>query len=190
VLTHALPVTATPAARTRDGALVWFTVAYGPTFLRLPRARLNAASEHLLAWCLEERTGRHLLHGEIVCLSVLLMAHLQENAPELAAATIGAAGVPVQPAAIGTTWAEVEAARLALPEYARDVVPWHTVVDHDANHLARLCPIGMLFVACRDGRSHCPEEWAEPAHLAAGSRVMLELVLRLDAALSELSPTP
>jgi glycerol-1-phosphate dehydrogenase [NAD(P)+] len=102
---------------------------FAPTFLRLPRARFNAASEHLLAWCLEERTGRRLLHGEIVCLGVLLMAHLQENAPELAAATIRAAGVPVQPAAIGTTWAEVEAALLALPEYARDVVPWHTVVD-------------------------------------------------------------
>jgi N-carbamoyl-L-amino-acid hydrolase len=55
--------------------------------------------------------------------------------------------------------------------------------SHDANHIARLCPIGMLFVACRDGRSHCPEEWAEPADLADGARVLLELVLRLDAAL-------
>ena len=55
--------------------------------------------------------------------------------------------------------------------------------SHDANHIARLCPIGMLFVACRDGRSHCPEEWAEPADLAAGARVLLELILRLGAAL-------
>jgi glycerol-1-phosphate dehydrogenase [NAD(P)+] len=102
---------------------------FAPTFLRLPRARFNAASEHLLAWCLEERTGRRLLHGEIVSLGVLLMAHLQENAPEVAAATVRAAGVPVQPEAIGTTWAEVEAAVLALPKYARDVVPWYTVVD-------------------------------------------------------------
>jgi hypothetical protein len=62
--------------------------------------------------------------------------------------------------------------------------------SHDANHLARLCPIGMLFIACRDGHSHCPEEWAETAYLAAGSRVLLELVLRLDAALAEPSPTP
>jgi N-carbamoyl-L-amino-acid hydrolase len=56
--------------------------------------------------------------------------------------------------------------------------------SHDANHLAQLCPIGMLFIPCRDGRSHCPEEWAEPAHLAAGTRVLLELLLRLDAALA------
>lgn len=55
--------------------------------------------------------------------------------------------------------------------------------SHDANHVALLCPIGLLFVACRAGRSHCPEEWAEPADLAAGARVLLELTLRLDAAL-------
>jgi glycerol-1-phosphate dehydrogenase [NAD(P)+] len=102
---------------------------FAPTFLRLPRARFNAASEHLLAWCLEERTGRRLLHGEIVSLGVVLMAHLQGNAPEIAAATVRAAGVPIQPAAVGTSWEEIEAAVLALPEYARDVVPWYTVID-------------------------------------------------------------
>jgi N-carbamoyl-L-amino-acid hydrolase len=52
--------------------------------------------------------------------------------------------------------------------------------SHDANHVARLCPIGLLFIPCREGRSHCPEEWAEVEHLAAGTRVLLELVLRLD----------
>jgi beta-ureidopropionase / N-carbamoyl-L-amino-acid hydrolase len=55
--------------------------------------------------------------------------------------------------------------------------------SHDANHMARLGPIGMLFIPCRDGRSHCPEEWAEAAHLAAGTAVLLELALRLDASL-------
>jgi N-carbamoyl-L-amino-acid hydrolase len=52
--------------------------------------------------------------------------------------------------------------------------------SHDAKHVARLCPIGLLFIPCRDGRSHCPEEWAEVEHLAAGTRVLLELLLRLD----------
>jgi N-carbamoyl-L-amino-acid hydrolase len=62
-------------------------------------------------------------------------------------------------------------------------VPWRRVTSgasHDANHVARLCPIGLLFVPCREGRSHCPEEWAEAGDLAAGARVLLELVLRLD----------
>lgn len=53
--------------------------------------------------------------------------------------------------------------------------------SHDANHVARLCPIGVLFIPCRDGRSHCPEEWAEVADLATGTRVLLEWTLRLDA---------
>jgi N-carbamoyl-L-amino-acid hydrolase len=52
--------------------------------------------------------------------------------------------------------------------------------SHDANHMARLCPIGLLFIPCREGRSHCPEEWAEVAHLATGAQVLLEVLLRLD----------
>jgi N-carbamoyl-L-amino-acid hydrolase len=62
-------------------------------------------------------------------------------------------------------------------------VPWRRLTSgasHDANHMARLCPIGLLFIPCRDGRSHCPEEWAEADHLATGARVLLEMVLRLD----------
>lgn len=86
-------------------------------------------------------------------------------------------------------------APLAVPEpmvaeaaaAARAVgVPYRLLTSgasHDANHVARLCPVGLLFIPCRDGRSHCPEEWAEAAHLAAGTRVLLELLLRLDAAL-------
>jgi beta-ureidopropionase / N-carbamoyl-L-amino-acid hydrolase len=52
--------------------------------------------------------------------------------------------------------------------------------SHDANHMAALCPIGLVFIPCRDGRSHCPEEWADVEHLATGARVLLELLLRLD----------
>jgi hydantoinase/carbamoylase family amidase len=74
----------------------------------------------------------------------------------------------------------VEAAEAA----ARAVgVPWRRLTSgasHDANHVARLCPIALLFIPCRDGRSHCPEEWAEVEHLATGTRVLLELLLRLD----------
>jgi hypothetical protein len=45
---------------------------------------------------------------------------------------LAAARVPVQPSAIGTSWDAVEAAVLALPAYARDVVPWHTIVSEIA----------------------------------------------------------
>jgi N-carbamoyl-L-amino-acid hydrolase len=51
---------------------------------------------------------------------------------------------------------------------------------HDAVQMARLGPIGMLFVPSRDGRSHCPEEWTEPAHLELGVAALLATLLELD----------
>jgi hypothetical protein len=54
---------------------------------------------------------------------------LTHAVPAPAAPAVRAWDGAFQPAAIDTTWAEVEAAVLALPEYARDVVPWYTVMD-------------------------------------------------------------
>lgn len=43
---------------------------------------------------------------------------------------------------------------------------------HDARHLHAVCPTAMLFAPCRDGVSHAEHEWAEPADLAAATRVL------------------
>jgi beta-ureidopropionase / N-carbamoyl-L-amino-acid hydrolase len=51
---------------------------------------------------------------------------------------------------------------------------------HDMAWFARIAPAAMLFVPCRGGRSHCPEEWAEPDAIALGAEVLLETLLRLD----------
>ena len=53
---------------------------------------------------------------------------------------------------------------------------------HDAAFVARIAPAAMLFVPCRNGRSHCPEEWTEPSELALGARVLLQAVRRIDGA--------
>jgi glycerol dehydrogenase-like iron-containing ADH family enzyme len=106
---------------------------FAPHFLAYPRARFNGGSEHLFAWCLEERAGRRVLHSEAVSLGVLLMAHMQRNAPEWAAGILQAARVAFQPEAIGTRWPEVEEVVLALPAYAREVVPYHTVINELAS---------------------------------------------------------
>lgn len=52
---------------------------------------------------------------------------------------------------------------------------------HDAAFLSRIAPAAMVFVPCREGRSHVPEEWAEPGAIAAGAVAMLEAVQRFDA---------
>ena len=43
---------------------------------------------------------------------------------------------------------------------------------HDAQVLAARCAVGMLFVPSIGGRSHCPEETTDPAHVALGTRVL------------------
>ena len=40
---------------------------------------------------------------------------------------------------------------------------------HDAAFMARIARAGMVFIPCRDGRSHAPEEFAENADIALGA---------------------
>jgi beta-ureidopropionase / N-carbamoyl-L-amino-acid hydrolase len=47
---------------------------------------------------------------------------------------------------------------------------------HDAMHIARLCPAGMIFVPCERGISHNEIENATPEDLAAGTRVLVEVL--------------
>lgn len=52
---------------------------------------------------------------------------------------------------------------------------------HDAAHIAALGPAAMVFVPCRDGRSHCPEEWAESTDLALAAQLLRGALQALDA---------
>lgn len=54
---------------------------------------------------------------------------------------------------------------------------------HDAVYMAPTGPMGMIFIPCLNGRSHCPEEWIEPEQLLDGARVLYQTVLELDSAL-------
>jgi beta-ureidopropionase / N-carbamoyl-L-amino-acid hydrolase len=54
---------------------------------------------------------------------------------------------------------------------------------HDAIYVAPTGPIGMIFVPCRGGRSHCAEEWIEPGQLLDGTRVLMQTLLDLDDSL-------
>jgi N-carbamoyl-L-amino-acid hydrolase len=51
---------------------------------------------------------------------------------------------------------------------------------HDANQLARIAPIGMIFVPSEGGRSHCPEEWTPYAQVATGIEAVIQAVLLFD----------
>jgi N-carbamoyl-L-amino-acid hydrolase len=52
---------------------------------------------------------------------------------------------------------------------------------HDTVQMARLGPVGMLFVPSAGGRSHCPEEWTSPERLESGVNALLATILALDS---------
>jgi len=65
--------------------------------------------------------------------------------------------------------AKIEEAAQALGHPARRLA---SGAFHDALYAARVCPAAMIFVPCRAGLSHHPEEWTEPRHARAGARVL------------------
>lgn len=58
-----------------------------------------------------------------------------------------------------------------------DLMELPSGAGHDANQMAEICPVGMVFIPCKDGRSHCPEEWSEKKDLANGAQALLNALL-------------
>jgi N-carbamoyl-L-amino-acid hydrolase len=52
---------------------------------------------------------------------------------------------------------------------------------HDAQEIAELGPVGMIFVPSRDGISHSPREFTRPEEVTNGTNVLLQSLLKLDA---------
>jgi N-carbamoyl-L-amino-acid hydrolase len=51
---------------------------------------------------------------------------------------------------------------------------------HDAQDMARLAPVGMIFIPSVGGISHSPKEFSRPADIANGANVLLGAVLKVD----------
>jgi beta-ureidopropionase / N-carbamoyl-L-amino-acid hydrolase len=51
---------------------------------------------------------------------------------------------------------------------------------HDAAFISHIGPSAMLFIPCRGGKSHTPEEWSEPHQLAVGAATLYETIRLLD----------
>ena len=51
---------------------------------------------------------------------------------------------------------------------------------HDAQEIARLCPVGMIFVPSVGGISHSPKEYSRPEDIVNGANVLLHTLLKLD----------
>ncbi|MGD9588531.1 MAG: M20 family metallo-hydrolase [Pyrinomonadaceae bacterium] len=56
---------------------------------------------------------------------------------------------------------------------------------HDAQEIADICPVGMIFVPSRSGISHSPNEFTEPSDITNGANVLLHSLIRLDKQLAK-----
>lgn len=55
---------------------------------------------------------------------------------------------------------------------------------HDAVYMAPTGPVGMVFIPCVNGRSHCPEESITEQQLSDGARVLAQALINLDKQLA------
>ena len=73
----------------------------------------------------------------------------------------------------------LEAARVACREM--NLIPKEMVsrAYHDSLFMARLCPISMIFIPCRGGVSHRPDEFSSREDIARGVEVLARTMVTL-----------
>jgi N-carbamoyl-L-amino-acid hydrolase len=89
------------------------------------------------------------------------------------------------------TWDHLEDP-VPLPSYMQDIVksafsdlevPIRQLpsrASHDAARIAPITPVGMVFIRCLEGKSHCPEEWASMDDIVLGTRLLGQSLFRLN----------
>ena len=50
---------------------------------------------------------------------------------------------------------------------------------HDTLFMARVCPVGMIFIPCKNGVSHRPDEYSAPEAIEKGVRVLARTLAKL-----------
>ena len=75
----------------------------------------------------------------------------------------------------------VEAIRAACGELGLQSLPMISRAYHDSLFMARIAPTGMIFIPCRDGISHRPDEYSSPEAIARGVEVLALTLARLAA---------
>jgi N-carbamoyl-L-amino-acid hydrolase len=67
---------------------------------------------------------------------------------------------------------------------AAESIPYKKMVSrayHDSLFMSRIAPIAMIFIPCRNGVSHRPDEYASPADIARGTHLLALALAKLAA---------
>ena len=101
-------------------------------------SRPEEGSEHFFAYNMEYLTKKHFIHGELVCLGVIIMSYFQENNLEEIFEIIKKAGALYRPAEIGTDWNEVLKCLLTLKDYViEESLPYCIMNEVKKNRIAK-----------------------------------------------------
>jgi ureidoglycolate amidohydrolase len=73
------------------------------------------------------------------------------------------------------------ALRHACEKHKLSFIPMTSRAYHDSLFISRIAPIAMLFIPCRNGYSHRPDEYASPEDIARGTLVLAETLAHLAA---------
>ncbi|MCI0403085.1 MAG: Zn-dependent hydrolase [Acidobacteria bacterium] len=68
----------------------------------------------------------------------------------------------------------------AVEEMRAPTLTMPSGAGHDAQSMAHLCPVGMIFVPSKDGISHSPAEYSRPERVACGCEALYRSLLLLD----------
>ena len=75
----------------------------------------------------------------------------------------------------------IETLSQACRKHEQKFLPMVSRAYHDSLFMARIAPTGMLFIPCRNGYSHRPDEYASPEDIARGTLVLAETLASLSA---------
>lgn len=73
----------------------------------------------------------------------------------------------------------VNALSEACQKHGFDFLPMTSRAYHDSLFMSRIAPVAMLFIPCRNGHSHRPDEYASPEDIGRGALVLAETLAAL-----------
>jgi N-carbamoyl-L-amino-acid hydrolase len=73
----------------------------------------------------------------------------------------------------------IEALSQSCRKHGLRFLPMISRAYHDSLFIARIAPVAMLFIPCRNGYSHRPDEYASPENIAQGTLVLAETLAAL-----------
>jgi len=69
----------------------------------------------------------------------------------------------------------------ACRKHQQEFLPMVSRAYHDSLFMSRIAPAAMLFIPCRNGYSHRPDEYASPEDIARGALILAEALADLSA---------